>query len=379
MPYTPRITDIEMTNCALNTLTTSSIGTLTGCDPHNPPSAGPTNGAEMSFKRPTDTAWSAWTTSTVSMPENTQVKLRMTTEPNPNTVSSTSLYSSGFGTLWMVDFCTLVDLPNSLGTQSYYNRPVSTICVGPETATITGIAAGNITISCDHAMSVKRPGESAFSWWTAGPIDVPNNTQIKVRATTPSMEESNVHAKVYTNTWTQGDVLLWDVVLSTHVTEPIYNTSPWNSSPFQAMNSNYNYACDIRNTVDVYNVMTPGTGVPTQPCDCSSISLRATNDGLEPISGYTSSYIPAYGHVVALITWPTGGGNYDYRFYRRDKGGTWSYKHQNNSLLPSGYDLPVTNLDQNANVITDIATCAKPANSTICGYYLCPKTAMSYP
>jgi len=133
---------------------------------------------------------------------------------------------------------------------------------------------------------------------------------------------------------------------------PLYEPAWWNNDPNRlSCNNCYNYATNYRTD----NFAQPGmaSGV-THNTTCPTVIPAAVADGLIN-SPAANDRCPKEGHLVALVMGP----GWDYHWYRKGRNGYWTHK-------PGG--TPVTNVDNNGNLITDPRTAARDGYTQFCTF-----------
>ncbi len=139
---------------------------------------------------------------------------------------------------------------------------------------------------------------------------------------------------------------------------PLYEPNWWNDAGSggarQYTNNCYNYACNYRS--DTFAQPGKAAGAVWTQLLCPNVSTAAIRDALTPTK-VTTIRCPTEGHLVALCMWPT----HDYHWYRMNRDGFWSHK-------PGA--MPVTNLDNSGQLITDPRTANRGDYTSFCGFMI---------
>lgn len=142
---------------------------------------------------------------------------------------------------------------------------------------------------------------------------------------------------------------------------PLYEPNWWNDATpdgtggaRQYTNNCYNYACNYR--TDTFAQPGKASGAVWTQLLCPNVSAAAIHDALTPTK-VTTIRCPTEGHLVALCMWPT----HDYHWYRMGRDGLWSHK-------PGA--MPVTNLDNSGQLITDPRTANRGDYTSFCGFMI---------
>jgi hypothetical protein len=133
---------------------------------------------------------------------------------------------------------------------------------------------------------------------------------------------------------------------------PLYEPAWWNNDPTRlGCNNCYNYSTNYRTD----NFAQPGmaSGV-SHNTTCPTVIPAAVADGLIN-SPTANNRCPAEGHLVALVMAP----GYDYHWYRKGRNGYWTHKPGST---------PVTNVDNNGNLIPDPRTAARGVYTQFCTF-----------
>jgi hypothetical protein len=139
---------------------------------------------------------------------------------------------------------------------------------------------------------------------------------------------------------------------------PLYEPNWWNDGASggarQFTNNCYNYACNYR--TDTFAQPGKASSAVWTQLLCPNVSTAAVHDGLT-LTKVTTIRCPTEGHLVALCMWPT----HDYHWYRMGREGFWSHK-------PGA--MPVTNLDNSGQLITDPRTANRGDYTSFCGFMI---------
>ena len=137
------------------------------------------------------------------------------------------------------------------------------------------------------------------------------------------------------------------------------DTGPFHTHRF--INNCYNYATKVVNQVPLRHAL-PGTPNVRTPLTMAKLKAALKDDGLVDLGlALDGSCPPAGSHYVAvLLRRSPSGAVHDFHCLRLDRNGTWSHKDGKGE---------VRNVDDNGNVIVDLASAALSWQPELVGFY----------